>query len=385
MRVFNMVLFGWPHLPDDAPVGAPGSYPLSNKYFDPVQGNALLEQELDRITLSDELGLDGFTCQEHHGGGGFCAMVPSTHLMAAAVSQRTKHLQVAVTGTCIPLHHPLAIAEEVAMLDHLSKGRFIWGALRGFPTEYLSYNVNPAESQARFREGFALVLKALSSEGPFDFDGEFYRVRNYNIWPKPLQQPYPKIWMAANSLDSLDFAVRNRTYIATPWVSIERTRSVHETYYRLAQEQGTTIPEDFDDMFASICALYVGESDKKARQEAEAHLEYHFLRALASFDIGTVSLIPGHMSVHGMRDWLKNVTSKETGKAMGYSVDEAIENGTVILGGPESVIAQIRRQREEGKRGTLLAMFQFGSLPDALATHSLRLFAQEVLPKIRAI
>ena len=70
---------------------------------------------------------------------------------------------------------------------------------------------------------------------------------------------------------------------------------------------------------------------------------------------------------------------------MGYSVDEGIENGTVILGGPESVIAQIRRQREEGKRGTLLAMFQFGSLPDELATQSLRLFAQEVLPKIRAI
>ena len=385
MRVFNMVLFGWPHLPDDAPVGTPGSYPLSNQYFDPVQGNALLQQELERITLSDALGLDGFTCQEHHGGGGFCAMVPSTHLMAAAVSQRTKHLQVAVTGTCIPLHHPLAIAEEVAMLDHLSNGRFIWGALRGFPTEYLSYNVNPAESQARFREGFSLVLKALSSEGPFDFDGQFYRVRDYNIWPKPLQQPYPKIWMAANSLDSLDFAVKNRTYIATPWVSIERTRAVHETYYRLAQEQSITVPEDFDDMFASICALYVGESDKKARQEAETHLEYHFFRALASFDIGTVSLIPGHMSVNGMRDWLKNVTSKDTGKAMGYSVDEGIENGTVILGGPESVIAQIKRQREEGKRGTLLAMFQFGSLPDELATQSLRLFAQEVLPKIRAI
>ena len=64
--------------------------------------------------------------------------------------------------------------------------------------------------------------------------------------------------MAANSLDSLDFAVKNRTYIATPWVSIERTRSVHETYHRLAHEQNIAIPEDFDDMFASICALYVG-------------------------------------------------------------------------------------------------------------------------------
>lgn len=385
MKIFNMVLFGWPYLPEDAPVGVPGSYPLSNKYFDPERGNVLLQQELDRIELSDELGLDGFTCQEHHGGGGFCALVPSTHVMAGVVSQRTKHMKVAVTGSCIPLHHPLMVAEEVAMLDHLSGGRFIWGALRGFPTEYLSYGVNPAESQGRFREGFALVIKALSTEGPFDFDGEYYRVRNYNIWPRPLQKPYPKIWMAANSLDSLDFAVQNRTYIATPWVSLDRTRYISETYRRLAGEQDIPVAEDFDDMFAAICAIYVGENDKKARLEAEAHLEYHFFRALASFDIGTVSLVPGHMSVAGMRDWLKNVTSQETGKAMGYSVDEGIENGTVILGGPDSVIAQIKRQRELGKRGTLLAMFQFGSLPDTLATQSLRLFASEVLPKIRDI
>jgi alkanesulfonate monooxygenase SsuD/methylene tetrahydromethanopterin reductase-like flavin-dependent oxidoreductase (luciferase family) len=347
--------------------------------------SAWLQQELDRITLSDELGLDGFTCQEHHGAGAFCAMVPSTHLMAAAVSQRTKRLKVAVTGTCIPLHHPLAVAEEVAMLDHLSGGRFIWGALRGFATEYLSYNVNPAESQGRFREGFALILKALSTEGPFDFDGQYYRVRNYNIWPKPLQKPYPKIWMAANSLDSLDFAVKNRTYVATPFVGLERTRSTYKAYHQLAQEQGTAVPEDFDNMFAAVCIIYVSESDKKARQEAEAHIQEHFFRGLGSLDVATTSLVPGHMSVRGVRGWLETVTSRDTGRAMGYSVDEGIENGTVICGSPESVVAQIKRQREEGKRGTLLAMFQFGSLPGELATQSLRLFASEVLPKIRAV
>ena len=67
MKIFNMTLFGWPYLPEDAPVGTPGSYPVSNVYFDPVRGNALLQADLDRIALSDELGLDGFTCQEHHG------------------------------------------------------------------------------------------------------------------------------------------------------------------------------------------------------------------------------------------------------------------------------------------------------------------------------
>lgn len=385
MKIFNMTLFGWPYLPEDAPVGIPGSYPVSNVYFDPVRGNALLQADLDRIALSDELGLDGFTCQEHHGAGGFCAFVPSTHLMAAAVSQRTKRLQVAVTGSCIPLHHPLAVAEEVAMLDHLTGGRFIWGALRGFVSEYLSYNVNPAESQERFREGFTLILKALASEGPFDFDGKYYRVRNYNIWPKPLQKPYPKIWMAANSHDTLDFAVKHRTYVATPFVGVGRSRESYEVYQQLAQEQDISIPEDFDDMFASVCVIYVGESDKKAHQEADAAVDYHFIRGAGSFDLDTASLVPGHMTVRGMRQWLKNITSKETGKGIRYTVDESIENGTVMLGSPESVVAQIKRQREEGKRGTLLAMFQFGNLAGELATQNLRLFASEVLPKIRTV
>ena len=385
MKIFNMVLFGWPYLPEDAPVGVSGSYPVSNVYFDPVRGNAFLQQELDRIALSDELGLDGFTCQEHHGAGGFCAFVPSTHLMAAAVSQRTQHLQIAVTGSCIPLHHPLAIAEEVAMLDHLTGGRFIWGALRGFATEYISYNVNPAESQERFREGFTLILKALTSEGPFDFDGKHYRVRHYNIWPKPLQKPHPKIWMAANSRDTRGFAVKNRTYVATPFVGLEYSRETYYAYHQLAQELNLTVPEDFDDMFAAVCVIYVGESDQKARQEAEAAVNYHFFRGLGSLDIATTSLVPGHMSVRGVRQWLKASTSRETGKGMGYTVDEGIENGTVILGSPETVVAQIKRQREEGRRGTLLAMFQFGSLSDELSTQSLRLFAREVLPKIRAV
>ena len=70
MKVFNMALFGWPYLPDEA-IG-PGKYPVSNAHFDPQLGYQLFQKDLDLIELSDELGLDGFNCQEHHGAGGFC-------------------------------------------------------------------------------------------------------------------------------------------------------------------------------------------------------------------------------------------------------------------------------------------------------------------------
>jgi len=381
MKVFNMALFGWPYLPDEA-IG-PGKYPVSNEYFDPQLGYQLFQKDLDLIELSDELGLDGFNCQEHHGAGGFCAFVPSTEVIVAAVSQRTKNLKLALTGSCIPLHHPLAIAEQVAQLDHLSGGRIIWGALRGFATEYISYNVNPAESQERFREGFDLIIKAWTHVGPFDFDGKYYRVRNYNIWPRPLQQPHPPIWMAANSHDSLDFAVKRNAYVATPFVSCDRTRETWTLAHEISDDLGIPLAEDFDDWFASVLVIYVAESEDKAYEEAQEALDYHFFTAFGSMDLDTTALIPGHMSVKGLQSWIRGSASKKTGKSIRYPMAEAIENGTAIVGTPETCIELAKRQKEIGKRNVLLAMFQFGNLPQEKAAANLRLFATEVYPHIR--
>ena len=381
MKVFNMALFGWPYLPEEA-IG-PGKYPVSNTYFDREVGYDLFQKDLDLIQLTDELGLDGFNCQEHHGAGGFCAFVPSTEIIVAAVSQRTKNLKLALTGSCIPLHHPLAIAEQVAQLDHLSGGRIIWGALRGFATEYISYNVNPAESQERFREGYDLILKAWTHEGPFDFDGKYYRVRNYNIWPRPLQQPHPPIWMAANSHDSLDFAIKRNAYVATPFVSCERTNETWNLAHEISDDLGIPLVDDFDEWFASVIVMYVAESEDQAHKEAQEALDYHFFTAFGSMDLDTTALVPGHMSVKGLKSWMRGTKSKETGKSIRYPMSEAIENGTAIVGTPETCIELIKAQKEKGKRNVLLAMFQFGNLPQDKAAENLRLFASEVYPHIR--
>ena len=381
MKVFNMTLFGWPYLPKDA-VG-PGKYPVPNTYFDREIGNELLHKDLDRVQLTDELGLDGFNCQEHHGAGGFCAFVPSTEIMAAAVSQRSKRMKIALTGSCIPLHHPLAIAEQVAQLDHLSRGRIIWGALRGFATEYVSYNVNPTESQARFREGFDLIIKAWTHEGPFDFDGEFYRVHHYNIWPKPLQMPHPPIWLAANSHDTLDFAIRRKTYIATPFVSCERTNETWHLAHDMSKDMGIPLVDDWDDWYASVAVIYVADSDEQAQEEAQEAIDYHFFRGLGSMDLDTTSLVPGFMSVNGLHSWLRGATSKESGHVLAYPVGESIQNGTAVVGTPETCIELMKAQKNDGKRNVILGMFQFGNLTDEKATKSLRRFATEVFPHIR--
>ena len=228
-----------------------------------------------------------------------------------------------------------------------------------------------------------MIIKAWTHEGPFDFDGKYYRVRNYNIWPKTLQRPHPPIWMAANSHDSLDFAVKRNAYVATPFVSCERTRETWTLSHQISDDLGIPLVEDFDDWFASVCVIYVADSDEQAREEAQEALDYHFFTAFGSMDLDTTSLVPGHMSVKGLQSWLRGSTSKETGKIIGFPVAEAIENGTAIVGTPETCVKLAKLQKENGKRNVLLAMFQFGNLPQDKATKNLRLFATKVYPEIR--
>jgi len=165
-------------------------------------------------------------------------------------------------------------------------------------------------------------------------------------------------------------------------VPLTQSAFVYESYHQLAKEQEREVPKDFDDMFAGICAVYCAESDAQARAEAEEHVHAHFTKALAAFDSNTMSLIPGHMTPRGMRTWLAATSGKE-GQSLVFGFEEALQNGTLIVGSPRTCIELIRRQRAEGKRGMLLAMFQFGSLPHKLAMKNIALFGKEVLPAIR--
>jgi alkanesulfonate monooxygenase SsuD/methylene tetrahydromethanopterin reductase-like flavin-dependent oxidoreductase (luciferase family) len=383
MRVFNMVLFSWPHLKEDPNLGKMGSYPVSNVHFDPVLGNQLLDEYLEEIRLCDRLGFDGICLQEHHGNGVYSAFTASTHVTAAAVSQITETVNIAITGTCLPLHNPISVAEELALLDHLTKGRLIWGALRGIPSEYLSYSINPVESQARFREAFDLIIKALTTVGTFDYDGQFYRVRRCSLWPRPLQA-LPKIWMACNSGATLDFALSRHTYVATGVMDSLRAGALYQQSQDIAAAKGMTLPEDWPDWFAGIALIYVDENDTKAQAAAREHIQ-HYQRALSLFDAAGGVLIPGHSSLSGLKTYLEGYRHGQTHSVLDYSLEEGIDKGIFIVGSPQTVREQIERKKDDAKINVLMGFFRFGNLPKERTFSSLRLFAEEVLPHVRSL
>ena len=127
------------------------------------------------------------------------SVISASLQVASAIAARTRRLHIGTAVQVLPLNHPLRIAEEVATVDHISEGRFEFGIGRsGVVRSYDTYGVPYGESQARFREALEIIRRAWTGE-PFSYEGEFYRVQNATVAPRPYQVPHPPIRMAATS------------------------------------------------------------------------------------------------------------------------------------------------------------------------------------------
>src|SRR4029078_1072684 len=207
MKVFVFDLLAYGEQLDHLKVGSELPYPLSNRYFKPDVAVRTYAEHLEAWEEMDRLGYDGVGFNEHH-----CSpygLMNSPNLMAAAAAQRTKKLKLLIYGNLLPLHEPLRLAEELAMLDCLSDGRIISGFARGIPREYQVHNVPLAESRARFEEAYEIVTRAWT-EDVFSFEGTFWSYKDVAIWPRPVQPPHPPIMIPiGGSKESIDFAGRH--------------------------------------------------------------------------------------------------------------------------------------------------------------------------------
>ena len=151
MKVFVFDLLAYGENLDHLKVGTELPYPLSKRHFKADVAVRTYAEHLDAWEEMDRLGYDGVGFNEHH-----CSpygLMNSPNLMASAAAQRTKQLKLLIYGNLLPLHEPLRLAEELAMLDCLSNGRLISGFARGIPREYQVHNVPLAELARPLRGG----------------------------------------------------------------------------------------------------------------------------------------------------------------------------------------------------------------------------------------
>src|ERR1700674_5390319 len=364
-------LMPWPHLPADFDEKYDSAWvTLPNSIYDPKEGHKLYNRYLDEIERADKLGWDSVIVNEHHQNA--YGTMPSPNLMAAALTQRIKHAKIGIVGNALPLHDdPLRVAEEIAMLDVISGGRIISGFVRGTGMEYFSYNINPTISRERMDEAHDLIIQAWTRPGPFAFEGEHYHYRYVNIWPRPIQQPHPPIWIPSmGSSETIKWAAApERKY---PFLVTFSGRDLVARYLNLYREQAKQFGyEASGDQLGWASPVYVADTDERAREEARDGIETLFNDFLA---VPWEMLLPaGYMSLSSMKNTIK--MRKSLGSKTRHTLEELMEIGTVFVGSPRTVREQIERQREKTGASNLVAMLQFGVLSNELTKRNMEMFA----------
>ncbi len=209
---------------------------FSNKHFDPVAGSRLYNEYLEHYRLAEEVGFDGIMLNEHHNAP-FC-MQAKCNVFASILAATTKRVKIVLLGNPLPLaDNPVRLAEELAMIDMVSRGRLVSGFVRGGGQEQLATGVNPAYNRERFEEAHDLIVKTWTQPGPFRWEGTHYQHRVVNPWAVPLQKPHPRVWIpGVLSKETIIWAAQKRyPYIALS-TAIEATKKIWELYDKVADE-----------------------------------------------------------------------------------------------------------------------------------------------------
>jgi alkanesulfonate monooxygenase SsuD/methylene tetrahydromethanopterin reductase-like flavin-dependent oxidoreductase (luciferase family) len=386
VKVFVFDLLPYAEHLDHLKHGKELPYPLPRRHFKPEVAVRTYEEHLTAWEAMDRLGFDGVGFNEHHTSP--YGLMNSPNLMAASAAQRTRRIKLLIYGNLLPLHDPLRLAEELAMLDCLSNGRIVSGFARGIPREHNVYGVPLRDSRARFEEAWEIVRRAWTEE-VFSYTGRFWSYDNVAIWPRPVQQPHPPVWVpVTGSKETIEWAGRHDIPI-TP--GLVPTRGLREDiirhYARCLAQHGHRLTPDHLVIQASV---YVADSKAQAVKEAGPYTLY-FNQTL--FSHGNVSessrqreagyltadsfdyVRPENLAaVSGARERFRDMTMAD--------VERDAEQ--MPWGTPDEVIERITAAADHAGAGTVLINVNRGAMPQEMFMHQLQQIGSKVLPALQA-
>jgi alkanesulfonate monooxygenase SsuD/methylene tetrahydromethanopterin reductase-like flavin-dependent oxidoreductase (luciferase family) len=305
--------------------------------------------------------------------------MPSPNIMAAALARRTENAKIMVLGNAIGIRgNPLRVAEEIAMLDHLSNGRVVSGFVRGIGWEYFGHSINPTRSRARFNEAHDLIIKAWTSQEMFQWISPNYEYRYVNLWPRPLQQPHPPVYIpGAGSTETMRFCAERRYTYMSVYAPARVVRRWFDGYRQAASDLGY-VPDP--EKIAFTVPIYVAGTDEQAHREAQPAVEWLFRRGLKQ--TAQMHSPPGYMSPSSLRGVL--AAGMKPFAQLSYS--ELLAGGQAVVGSPGTVASRLRELHEElGGFGQLIGLFAIGPSTHEQVMRSAELFAAEVMPALRPL
>ena len=327
----------------------------------------------DVVDGAEKWGLDAVWLAELHFDPER-SVLSSPMCIASAIAARTERMKIGLAVQVLPLCNPLRIAEEAATVDQISHGRLIFGVGRsGVAKTYEAYGVPYAESRERFAETLEIIVKAWT-EPVMSFRGRFNSFRDVTVTPKPFQNPMPPIRVAATSADTFTTAGRRPTASVRgnarlgidPWLEHGHVRGYPSAPSSLNSRGSGVSPS-----LARRAPGFIGTRAAEARTDAEAS-QLHYYRAQAKL-----------LADSAGRTGVDQVTRRnETAERLATITYEEALRGSVFIGTPDSVSAQLRALQDElGLDGVLLELNSGGKIPHQRVMAATRPLCQEVMPR----
>jgi alkanesulfonate monooxygenase SsuD/methylene tetrahydromethanopterin reductase-like flavin-dependent oxidoreductase (luciferase family) len=321
-----------------------GPYALTEQY----------EHRLKLIEFYDKAGFRTYHVSEHHSTP--LNLTPSPSVFLAAIAQRTKRLRFGALVYVLPAHHPVRLAEEICMLDHLSHGRVEVGIGRGASPHELNYfGVDADAAPAMYVEAYQVIMQALMRD-EVNFAGRHYQFASVPIEIKPLQRPHPPLWYAVPVPEGAAWPAQNAINVVCGG-PVARVREITDSYraeWAKAGNRLNALPLIGINRF-----VLAADSDEQALRLGR--------RAWPVFYKSFMKL----WKLHGTQPRFARLPD---------DFDTLVANGGAIAGGPRALRDQVRIMMEAAGTNYFIGQFSFGDLTHEEVIHSAGIFAREVLP-----
>jgi len=333
-----------------------------------VRTEAAFDESMMQMRAAEELGFDAVWLAEIHFQKDR-SVLSSPLVIAAALAVATTRVKIGIAVQVLPLSHPLRLAEDVATVDHLSKGRLEFGIGRsGLPGHYQGFNIPYIESRDRFLETLEILKKAWT-EDRFSHAGKFWQFTDVCIMPKPYQRPHPPLRVAATTEETYPLVGRMGLpiFVAPRTISIADLTRFMVGYHEGRSAAGRSGPADV----GLNLPVYVSDTERAAREEPEASI-MHFYRSIGE--------------ALRQRDGAGQLTAEaravRANRLSEITYDEVLRD-QAIFGTPEAVADRLVKLREEVGYSSLSAwMNPGGRIPHERVLKSMRLFVERVAPRL---
>ena len=319
--------------------------------FIPIEGGHYYTEALEEVTKAEELGFDSVWMEEHHSVTNH--YWPSPLVVLAGFATRTSRLTLGTDILVAAFHNPVRLAEDAAVLDVMSSGRFTLGIAIGYkPDEFSLYGVELEKRGARFEEQLA-IIKGLWTQERISFKGAYYTVDG-RLEPKPVTKPHPPIWIGGWG----DITLRRAATLADNWIpgptaDLKRLLAGKKRFLDNRRAAGRSQPIT---EWPLTRDLIIADTDRKARELAEAHIMIAYRKEYAG----------------GWRHPFIDAS-------IATDLDRLMED-RFIIGGPDQCVRKIRRFVEEYGMTHLICRIFFPGMPHEYIMRELELIAREVAP-----